>query len=64
MKRLLNSVSVAVMAIALTACATTPPQPVKPGDMPKAFTAPMAGDATQQVSTDWWKSFTSSELAG
>ena len=64
MKLLLNSVSAAVMAFALTACATTPPEPVKSADMPKAFTAPMAGDATQQVTTDWWKSFSSPELTG
>lgn len=61
MKILLNSVSVVVLAFALTACATTPPQPVKPGDMPKAYSAP-AVPADKEVSTEWWKSFTSPEL--
>ncbi len=61
MKILLNSVSVVVLAFALTACATTPPNPVKPEDMPKAYSAP-AVPADKEVSADWWKSFSSTEL--
>jgi NodT family efflux transporter outer membrane factor (OMF) lipoprotein len=64
MKTLLNTVSAAVLGLMLTACSTTPPQPVKPEDMPKAFTAPQAAAATQQVATEWWKSFNSPELTG
>ena len=62
MKLLLNSASVVVLAFVLTACATTPPQPVKPGDMPQAYTAPMAAEVKDQVSTEWWKGFSSPEL--
>jgi NodT family efflux transporter outer membrane factor (OMF) lipoprotein len=70
MKPLLNTVSVAVLAIALAACSTTPPEPVKPEDMPKAYTAPAftapqtsAAKATgQQVTVEWWKGFSSPEL--
>ncbi len=61
MKILLNSVSVLVLAFALTACATTPPQPVKADDMPKAYSAPAVA-ADKQVSADWWTSFSSPEL--
>jgi outer membrane protein, multidrug efflux system len=61
MKILLNSVSVVVLAFALTACATTPPQPVKPDDMPKVYSAPAVA-ADKQVTADWWKSFSSPEL--
>jgi len=62
MKILLNTVSVAVLALGLAACATTPPEPVKPADLPKEFTAPQAAGAEQPISTDWWKSFSSPEL--
>jgi len=61
MKILLNSVSVVVLAFALTACATTPPPSVKPEDMPKAYAAPAVA-ADKEVTTDWWKSFSSNEL--
>jgi multidrug efflux system outer membrane protein len=61
MKTLLNSVSVVVLGLVLTACATTPPQPVKAEDMPKAYSAP-ALPADKQVSTEWWKSFSDPEL--
>lgn len=62
MKILSNSVSVLVLAVALGACATTPPPTVKPEDMPKAFQAPVS-DTTAQVTEEWWKSFDSKELA-
>ncbi len=61
MKTLLNSVSVVVLAFALTACATTPPPTVKAEDMPKAYQAPTT-EADQDVSADWWKSFSNQEL--
>ncbi len=61
MKILSNSVSVIVLAIALGACATTPPPTVKPEDMPKAYQAPTP-ETDQQVSADWWKAFDSKEL--
>jgi outer membrane protein, multidrug efflux system len=63
MKALLNSVSVVVVALALTACATRTPEPVKIGDMPQAFTAPqVSADATQTITKEWWKAFSSPEL--
>ena len=63
MKILSNSVSVLVLAVVLGACATTPPPTIKPEDMPKAYQAPTP-DTDKQVSADWWKSFSSTELAG
>jgi outer membrane protein, multidrug efflux system len=64
MKILLTSVSVAALALVAAGCSTTPPEPVKPADMPKAYTAPMAADTQGQVTTEWWKSFSSPELTG
>jgi multidrug efflux system outer membrane protein len=61
MKALLNSVSVVVLVLALGACATTPPNPVKPEDMPKAYSAP-AMPSDKEVAAEWWKSFSSPEL--
>jgi len=61
MKILLNSVSVVVLAFALTACATTPPEPIKADDMPKAYAAP-ASDTDKEVTAEWWKSFSNPEL--
>lgn len=61
MKTLRNTVSVVVLAIALGACATTPPQPVTPEDMPKAYEAP-ALNTDKEVSAEWWKSFSNPEL--
>lgn len=61
MKILLNSVSVVVLGFALTACATTPPEPIKAEDMPKAYTAP-ATDTDKEVTAEWWKSFSNPEL--
>lgn len=61
MKILLNSVSVVVLGFALTACATTPPEPIKAEDMPKAYAAP-ATDTDKEVTAEWWKSFSTPEL--
>jgi NodT family efflux transporter outer membrane factor (OMF) lipoprotein len=61
MKILSNGVSVLVLALALGACATTPPPTVKPEDMPKAYQAPTP-DTDKQVTAEWWKSFASTEL--
>lgn len=62
MNVLWKSMSAATLAVALTACTTTPPEPVKAKDMPKAFTAPISAAAEKQISTEWWKSFSSPEL--
>ena len=61
MKTLLNSVSIVVLTFALAACATTPPQPIKPGDLPQAYQAPLS-PSDNDVSAEWWKSFSSPEL--
>lgn len=59
----LSLVSVALAAL-LAGCSTSPPVPIKPDDMPKAFTAPQVPATTEQISADWWKSFSSDELNG
>jgi outer membrane protein, multidrug efflux system len=62
MRLILNSASVVVLAFGLAACATTPPPSIKPEDLPKTYTAPMPPEVKEQVSTEWWKGFSSPEL--
>ena len=64
MKILWKCVSAATLAFALTACSTTPPPSVKAKDMPKSFAAPISAAAENQITTEWWKSFSSPELTG
>lgn len=62
MKFLLRSTSVATLAIATAACTTPAPVPLKEGDVPKAFTAPIAKDAPTWPTLDWWTTLNSPEL--
>ncbi len=67
MKFLMRTSSLAVLALALSACATPPPVPLKPGDVPPAFTAPTTPEtATAPIwpATDWWTGFNAAELPG
>jgi outer membrane protein, multidrug efflux system len=59
----LSAISVALAGF-LAGCSTSPPVPIKPGDLPQAFTAPQTPATTEQISADWWKSFSSDELDG
>jgi outer membrane protein, multidrug efflux system len=54
----------AIAACALMGCSTSPPVPIKTGDIPKAFIASAPEAAGRQISKDWWKSFASEELTG
>ena len=61
---LFRSVAVSVLALAATGCATPNPTALsKPGDVPTAFTAPIA-DKTAPVWPDakWWMNFKADEL--
>jgi len=60
MKLLLPSTSVAVFALA--ACTTPAPVPLKEGDVPPAFTAPIAKDAPVWPQIDWWTTLNAPEL--
>ncbi|MDE1938618.1 MAG: efflux transporter outer membrane subunit [Alphaproteobacteria bacterium] len=62
MKILLRSVSLTMLALATAACSTTAPTAMKSDEVPKAFTAPATPGVSQEVTTDWWKSFSSPEL--
>jgi outer membrane protein, multidrug efflux system len=54
--------SVAVWALALAACQSTPVA-MAPEEMPKAFTAPQTADAVDAIpSAEWWKSFKNDEM--
>jgi NodT family efflux transporter outer membrane factor (OMF) lipoprotein len=62
----MRNTSFTVLSIALAGllagCTTSPPEAMKPEELPKAFTAPQVPSSTQDISTEWWKSFFSSEL--
>lgn len=62
MKNVLASASIAVLALAVAGCSTAPPVAMKSEEIPKAFTAPTAGATRQQLTSEWWQSFSSSEL--
>lgn len=64
MKRIFLSTSAIVLALAVTGCATQPPQALKPTYVPSNFTAPVAADAPLWPQADWWKGFNSEELNG
>jgi multidrug efflux system outer membrane protein len=62
MRTFLNSVSVAVLALALAGCHMTP-EAMKSEELPKAFTAPEPEGAIETVpSAEWWKGFSSDEM--
>ena len=62
MKFLLCSTSVVALAVATAACTTPAPVPLKDGDVPAAFTAPVAKDAPTWPTLDWWTTLNASEL--
>lgn len=65
MKFLMRSSSLAVLTLVLAGCSTPPPVPLKPGDLPAAFTAPTTPDAANAPvwpATDWWTGFNAPEL--
>ena len=64
MKLLLQSASVAVLALAVSGCITAPPPALKLADLPKAFTAPIPEGAPAWPQPDWWKGFGSDEMTG
>src|ERR1700761_740347 len=67
MKSLLRSSSLAVLALVATGCTTPPPQALKPGDVPPAFTAPVTPDMTKAPvwpTLGWWSGFNTTELPG
>jgi NodT family efflux transporter outer membrane factor (OMF) lipoprotein len=58
----LNSVSLAMLALATAGCSTSPPVAMKMEELPKTYTAPFLAGAQKELSTDWWKSFSTPEL--
>lgn len=64
MKNLLRTSSIAVLALAAAGCATAPPAALKPQDVPKTFTGPVAEGAPVWPKPDWWRGFGSTELDG
>jgi NodT family efflux transporter outer membrane factor (OMF) lipoprotein len=64
MRIILNSVPLAMLALVTTACSTSPPVAMKMDELPKAYTAPYVAGAQKELSTEWWKGFSSPELTG
>jgi NodT family efflux transporter outer membrane factor (OMF) lipoprotein len=64
MKSAFLSTSAILLALAVTGCATEPPQALKPTYVPSSFTAPISTDAPLWPQADWWKGFDSDELNG
>jgi NodT family efflux transporter outer membrane factor (OMF) lipoprotein len=62
MKRAFLSTSAILLALAVTGCATEPPQALKPAYVPSNFTAPISADVPLWPQADWWKGFNSDEL--
>ncbi|HXC56036.1 MAG TPA: TolC family protein [Rhizomicrobium sp.] len=65
MKLLMRSTSLAALALVTAACTTPPPEALKPGDVPPAFTAPTTPEtATAPLwpTLDWWTGFHAPEL--
>jgi NodT family efflux transporter outer membrane factor (OMF) lipoprotein len=53
-----------MLALLTAGCSTAPPVAMKAEELPKAYTAPFVTGAQKELSTDWWKSFSSPELTG
>lgn len=64
MKLLLQSASIAVLAVAVTACQTDVPQVLAPKYVPSNFSSPTVTNAQVWPAAGWWKSFNSDEMAG
>jgi NodT family efflux transporter outer membrane factor (OMF) lipoprotein len=64
MKSIFLSSSAIVLALAVSACSTEPPQSLKSSYVPSNFTAPISADAPLWPQADWWKGFNSDELNG
>jgi multidrug efflux system outer membrane protein len=53
-----------VLALSIGACSTPTPTGITPDDVPKGFSAPIPSVAQVWPNMEWWKTFTSAELAG
>src|SRR3981081_3620989 len=63
MKSILR-MSACILALVAAACSTPTPVALKPTDVPAAYTSPLPQNAQTWPAPEWWKSFTSTELAG
>jgi NodT family efflux transporter outer membrane factor (OMF) lipoprotein len=63
MKTIFRGLSVSLLALAAAGCATPNPTALdKPGDVPSAFTAPVAKQAPIWPDVAWWTNFKADEL--
>ncbi|HVV26538.1 MAG TPA: TolC family protein [Rhizomicrobium sp.] len=59
---LFRGVSAGVLAFTLAACTANPIPLDRPGDVPEAFTGPVAKDAPLWPTANWWTNFGAEEL--
>ena len=66
MKAIFRGLSVSMLALAAAGCTTPNPTPLdRPGDVPQAFTAPVADkQAPIWPEANWWMNFKADELPG
>src|ERR1700743_78295 len=62
MKVLLRSITFLMTGVAVAACSTDPPVPLKKEEMPQAFSAPITPSSQAWPTADWWTGFSSAEL--
>jgi NodT family efflux transporter outer membrane factor (OMF) lipoprotein len=63
MKSILR-MSACIAALATAACSTPTPVALEPSDVPGAYSSPIPGSSQTWPTPEWWKTFTSNELAG
>lgn len=61
--KLLVSVSLVALALAVAGCSTTPPTAMSPAEIPKTYTAPVTQGPQQPLATEWWQAYSSPELS-
>ncbi|HEY1633017.1 MAG TPA: efflux transporter outer membrane subunit [Rhizomicrobium sp.] len=64
MKILLQSTSVAVLAMALSGCVSPVPQAIQTQNLPSNFTGPVVAGANVWPQASWWGEFGSDEMSG
>lgn len=62
MRNVFLGLSASVLALSLAACSANPTPLDKPGDVPPAFTAPIANGAPTWPDANWWNNFQAPEL--
>src|ERR1700753_2825700 len=63
MRPLFRSLTASALALSVAGCSTAPTPLDRPGDVPPAFTAPIAKNGPIWPEANWWTNFKADELA-